>query len=88
MALAMLIMMLGLWCAGIALVVLGTIIGMYALVLGRVPGRWLQGNVENPRVWGVGALLLVAGVFFSRTVALIGAGLITLGYVKKPTFDY
>ncbi|MET9903452.1 hypothetical protein [Streptomyces sp. NPDC006446] len=88
MALAMLIMMLGLWCAGIVLLVLGVITGMYALVLGRVPGRWLQRNVENPRIWGAGVLLLVAAVFSSRTVALIGAGLITLGYVKKPTFDY
>ncbi|MCX5006610.1 hypothetical protein OHB05_28905 [Streptomyces sp. NBC_00638] len=70
------------------LLVLGTTIGMYALALGRVPGRWLQRNVENPRVWGAGALLLVAAVFSSRTVALIGAGLITLGYLKKPTFDH
>ncbi|MER5386862.1 hypothetical protein ABT040_42640 [Streptomyces sp. NPDC002688] len=84
----MLIVLLGFWCAGIALLLAGTTVGMYALALGRVPGRRLQRNVEHPRVWGAGALLLVAGVFFSRTVALIGAGLITLGYVKKPTFDY
>ncbi|MET9896910.1 hypothetical protein ABZZ47_43450 [Streptomyces sp. NPDC006465] len=88
MALGVLLIVLGGWAAVAALQLAGTAIGMYALILGRVPGRWLQRNVEHPRIWGAGALFLAAGVSYSSTVAIIGAGLITLGYLNTPTFNH
>lgn len=47
-----LLIMLGGWVAITALQLAGLVVGMYALALGRVPGRWLQRNVEHPRIWG------------------------------------
>ncbi|MFF4038968.1 hypothetical protein [Streptomyces sp. NPDC001816] len=88
MALGALLIVVGGWVAITALQFAGLVVGMYALSLGRVPGRWLQRNVEHPRIWGAGALLLAVGVSFSSTVAIIGAGLITLGYLNLPTFNY
>lgn len=41
-----------------------------------------------PKDLGAGALFLAVGVSFSSTVAIIGAGLITLGYLNPPTFNY
>lgn len=77
-----------LWGVAVWLQLVGTVVGVRALVLGRVPGRRLQRYVAQPRVWGAGVLLLVACVFSSVTVAVIGAGLIALGHVRTPTFDY
>lgn len=82
-----LLIMVGGWLAITALQFAGFVVGMYAFALGRVPGRWLQRNVEHPRIWGAGASLLAAGVSFSSAVAVIGAGLITLGHLKTPTFN-
>lgn len=73
-----------LWGAAVWLQLVGTVIGMRALVLGRVPGRRLQRYVAQPRVWGVGVLMLVACVFSSVFVAVIGVGLIVLGHVRTP----
>lgn len=87
MALGALLIVLGGWTAVAALQLAGTVVGIYALVLGRAPGRWLQRNVEHPRIWGAGALLLAVGMSFSSTVAIIGAGLITLGHLNTPTFN-
>lgn len=39
-----------------------------------------------PENLGAGALLLAAGISFSSTVAIIGAGLITLGHLNAPAF--
>lgn len=82
-----LLMMVGGWALVTALRLAGIMVGIYALALGRVPGRWLQRNVEHPRIWGAGALMLATGVSFSSVVAFIGAGLITLGYLNTPAFD-
>ncbi|MFB6989842.1 hypothetical protein ACFC0C_05700 [Streptomyces sp. NPDC056178] len=59
----------------------GAVLGIHGLLLGRVPGRRLQRLVKRPRVWGAGALLLVVGVFWSPTVAVIGVGLLAIGHV-------
>lgn len=61
------------------------VLGIHGLLLGRVPGRWLQRHVRQPRVWGTGALLLAVGGLSSPTVAVIGVGLIALGHVMKAT---
>ncbi|MFF4842004.1 hypothetical protein [Streptomyces collinus] len=87
MALGALLILLGGWAAVVALQLAGTVVGTYALTLGRVPGRWLRRNVEHPRIWGAGALLLAFGIAFSSTVAIIGGGLITLGHLDVPAFN-
>ncbi|GGQ26993.1 hypothetical protein GCM10010279_39000 [Streptomyces mutabilis] len=61
------------------------VLGVHGLLLGRMPGRWLQRHVRQPRVWGTGALLVAVGGFSYPTVAVIGVGLITLGHVVKPS---
>ncbi|MFI6944312.1 hypothetical protein ACIBI4_34080 [Streptomyces sp. NPDC050418] len=58
------------------------VLGIHALLLGRLPNMWLQRHVKNPRVWGAGALLLVIGTFWSATVGVIGVGLIAIGHVR------
>jgi hypothetical protein len=68
----------------ITLALTGAVLGIHALILGRVPGRWLQRHVMRPRVWGAGALLLVGGAFWSPTVAVIGVGLVAIGHVRAP----
>ncbi|MFC9278093.1 hypothetical protein [Streptomyces collinus] len=87
MALGFLLIVLGGWAAIIALQLAGTAVGVYALAVGRVPGRWLRRNVEQPRVWGAGALLLAVGISFSSTVAIVGGGLITLGFLRPPALS-
>ena len=82
------LVVLGGWAVVVALKLAGTAVGMYALALGRLPGRRLRRNVEHPRIWGAGALSPAAGVSFSSTAVIIGAGLITLGHLPPPTFDH
>ena len=77
-------MALGALFVAIALALTGAVLGIHALFLGRVPGRWLQRHVRRPRVWGAGALLLVWGAFWSPSAAVIGVGLVAIGYVRTP----
>lgn len=69
----------------ITLALTGAVLGIHALILGRVPGRRLQRHVKRPRVcvWA-GALLLVWGAFWSPSAAVIGVGLVAIGYVRTP----
>jgi hypothetical protein len=62
----------------------GAVLGIHALILGRVPGRWLQRHVTRPRIWGAGALLTVVGAFWSPSVSVIGVGLVAIGHVRIP----
>ncbi|WP_199552732.1 hypothetical protein [Streptomyces sp. N35] len=59
-------------------------LGIHGLVIGRLPGQWLQRHVKQPRAWGAGALLLVVGSFWSATLAVIGVGLLAIGHVRTP----
>ncbi|GHE34728.1 hypothetical protein GCM10018771_13680 [Streptomyces cellulosae] len=61
------------------------VLGLHGLLLGRVPGRWLQRSVRQPRVWGAGALLVALSGLNHPTVTVIGVGLIALGHVMKPS---
>ncbi|MDG9690639.1 hypothetical protein ACH4NS_01685 [Streptomyces mutabilis] len=61
------------------------VLGVHGLLLGRMPGRWLQRHVGQPRVWGAGALSVAVGGFSHPTVAVIGLGLIALGHAMKPS---
>jgi hypothetical protein len=68
------------------LAVIWAVLGIHALLLGRMPGRWLQKRVRQPRLWGAGALLmLVSGNSQSVSLLVIGIGLVALGHVVKPT---
>lgn len=73
----------------LALFILGivwAVLGVHALLLGRMPGRWLQQRVRQPRLWGAGALLmLVSWNGHSPSLLTIGIGLVALGHVVKPT---
>lgn len=73
--------------AGVAVFTLwlaGVVLGIHGLLLGRMPGRWLQRSVRRPRVWGTGALLAAFSGFDYPTVTVIGVGLVALGHVMKP----
>ncbi|MEV5082924.1 hypothetical protein ACIQFZ_14525 [Streptomyces sp. NPDC093064] len=60
-------------------------LGVHALLLGRMPGRWLPRLVRQPRLWGVGALLmLVSWNVHSLPLLTVGVGLVVLGHVMKP----
>ncbi|MFD6276007.1 hypothetical protein ACFWFI_10615 [Streptomyces sp. NPDC060209] len=62
------------------------VIGIHALLLGRMPGRRLPRYVRQPRLWGAGALLMLASWYArSPSLLVIGIGLIALGHVAKPT---
>jgi hypothetical protein len=62
------------------------VLGVHALLLGRMPGRWLQRRVRQLRLWGAGALLmLVSWNVHSPSLLAIGIGLVALGHVVKPT---
>lgn len=70
----------------ITLTLAWTVIGVHALLLGRMPGRWLQRYVRQPRLWGAGALLMVLSwSTHSPSLLAIGVGLVALGHVVKPT---
>ncbi|MGW3886277.1 hypothetical protein ACWEC4_40910 [Streptomyces sp. NPDC005055] len=61
------------------------VLGVHALLLGRMPGQWLTRLVRQPRVWGAGALLmLVSWNLRSPSLLAIGVGLVALGHVVKP----
>ncbi|WP_073946062.1 hypothetical protein [Streptomyces kebangsaanensis] len=61
------------------------VVGVYALLLGRMPGQWLQRRVRQPRLWGVGSLLmLISWKFHSLSLLAVGIGLVALGHVLKP----
>ncbi|MGW2769909.1 hypothetical protein [Streptomyces sp. NPDC001275] len=60
------------------------VVGVHALLLGRMPGRWLQQRVRQPRLWGADALLmLISWNFHSLSLAAVGIGLVALGHVLK-----
>ena len=74
--------MLALVIAAIAWAVLG----VHALLLGRMPGRRLPRLVRQPRLWGAGALLmLVSWNPGSPSLLVVGIGIVALGHVAKPT---
>lgn len=68
-----------------ALVFTMVVVGIHALLLGRVPGRRLGWRVRQPRLWGAGVLLVSVG-WTGRppTLLVVGIGLVALGYVMKP----
>ncbi|MBA4864249.1 hypothetical protein H1V43_23400 [Streptomyces sp. PSKA54] len=62
------------------------VIGVHALLLGRMPGQWFQQRVRQPRLWGAGALLmLISWNFHSLSLLAVGVGLVALGHVVRPT---
>ncbi|MFG2449247.1 hypothetical protein ACGFSG_07715 [Streptomyces sp. NPDC048512] len=62
-----------------------TVLGIHALLLGRMPGPQPARWIHRPRLWGVGVLLVVCSARFGGATALvIGIGLVTLGHVVKP----
>lgn len=79
--------MLALFVLGLvlfALVIVLAATGVGALLLGRMPGQWLQRRVRQPRLWGAGAVLMVTGFSLnSLPPAVVGAGLVVLGHVVK-----
>jgi hypothetical protein len=74
---------------GLVLLILAVwwaVLGVHALLLGRMPGRWLRQRVRQPRLWGAGALLiLISGHAHSPSLLAVGVGLVALGHVVKPT---
>ncbi|MEU5975994.1 hypothetical protein [Streptomyces sp. NPDC047315] len=61
------------------------VLGLHGLLLGRMPGDWLQQRVRRPRIWGAGALLmLVSWNLDSPSLLVVGIGLVVLGHVAKP----
>ncbi|MGW3875184.1 hypothetical protein ACWD95_39095 [Streptomyces sp. NPDC005069] len=82
---------MGMFIVGLLLVALvataigWAVLGVHALLLGRMPGQWLTRLVRQPRVWGAGALLmLVSWNLRSPSLLAIGVGLVALGHVVKP----
>ncbi|MFJ8798799.1 hypothetical protein [Streptomyces sp. NPDC102487] len=81
MALALLLLLI---VAGLVVFAV-TMLGIHAVLLGRMPGPRLAGWIRRPRLWGVGVLLMVCSARFGGATALvIGLGLVTLGHVAKP----
>ncbi|MFH9572546.1 hypothetical protein ACH4MG_18630 [Streptomyces sp. NPDC017454] len=75
--------------AGLAMVMAAiawAVLGVHALLLGRMPGQWLPRLVRQPRLWGAGALLmLVSWNLGSPSLLVVGIGIVALGHVTKPT---
>lgn len=68
------------------LAVAWAVMGIHALLLGRMPGRWLRRHVRQPRLWGLGAVLMVlSGGIHSPSLLAIGIGFVALGHVVKST---
>lgn len=66
------------------LAVAGAVIGIRALLLGRMPGTWLPRHVRQPRLWGLGVVLVISCVgIHSVSLLAIGIGLVVLGHVVK-----
>jgi hypothetical protein len=71
---------------GFILAIVWAVLGVHGLLLGRMPGYWLQQRVRQPRLWGAGALLmLVSWNVNSPSLLAVGIGLVVLGHVVKPT---
>lgn len=69
----------------VALAIALAVIGVHALLLGRMPGRWLQQRVRQPRFWGAGAILiLISWNLRSSALLVVGVGLIAIGHAVKP----
>ncbi|MFF9626192.1 hypothetical protein [Streptomyces griseosporeus] len=66
------------------LVIWWAVLGLHALLLGRMPGRRLARLVRHPRLWGAGALLVLIGGNVSPSLCVVGVGLVALGHVKGP----
>ncbi|ELP67593.1 hypothetical protein ACKI1I_38205 [Streptomyces turgidiscabies] len=65
-----------------ALAIAWVVVGVHALLLGRMPGEWLPRRVRQPRIWGAGALLMVvSGQAGSPSFLAVGVGLVALGHV-------
>ncbi|MCX0248009.1 hypothetical protein [Streptomyces drozdowiczii] len=68
------------------LVIVWAVLGVHGLLLGRMPGHWLQQRVRQPRLWGGGALLMLLSLSVdSPSLHAVGVGLVVLGHVVKPT---
>ncbi|MBP2583753.1 hypothetical protein J3A78_004231 [Streptomyces sp. PvR006] len=61
----------------------GVVLGIHALLLGRLPGRRLPRYVRQPRLWGTGAVLVSCVGFGSATLFVVGLGLVALGHTMK-----
>ncbi|MGX1541302.1 hypothetical protein [Streptomyces adustus] len=67
------------------LAVTWAVLGVHGLLLGRMPGNWLDGKVRRPRLWGGGALLMIVSLnAHSPSLFVVGIGLVLLGHVVKP----
>ncbi|MFH8936878.1 hypothetical protein [Streptomyces griseosporeus] len=75
LAIALVLFTLAIWWA---------VLGLHALLLGRMPGRRLARLVRHPRLWGAGALLVLVGGRLSPSLCVIGVGLVALGHVRGP----
>lgn len=65
----------------VALAIILAVIGVHALLLGRMPGQWLQQRVRQPRLWGAGAILmLISWNLRSPSLLIVGVGLVALGH--------
>ncbi|MFI1354798.1 hypothetical protein ACH4TV_14650 [Streptomyces sp. NPDC020898] len=73
-----LVLVLVLCVLGVAWVV----VGVHALLLGRMPGKRLPRLVRQPRLWGAGALLVLASAG-SPSLFAVAVGLMALGHVMK-----
>lgn len=61
------------------------VLGVHALLLGRMPGRRLSRLVRQPRLWGTGALLMVLSWNVnSPSLLAVGLGFVALGHLMKP----
>lgn len=59
-------------------------LSVHALVHGRMPGHRLQAAVRFPRLWGVGALLVVVALgLHSAWLLGVAVGIVILGHVVK-----
>ncbi|MFJ2563948.1 hypothetical protein ACIQ8G_15675 [Streptomyces sp. NPDC094154] len=67
----------------LTLAVAGVVLGVQAVLFGRISGRWLRWRVREPRLWGAGVLLLIVGWFAAAEIAVLGAGLVALAYAVK-----
>ncbi|AGK76963.1 hypothetical protein GCM10010298_06100 [Streptomyces microflavus] len=68
----------------IAIVVSLCVAGIHAVLLGRVPGRWLRYRVQRPRMWGAGVILVaLTWPLDSLYACVVGVGLVAIGYVPE-----
>ncbi|WUH95261.1 hypothetical protein OG900_37305 [Streptomyces sp. NBC_00433] len=60
------------------------LLGLHALVLGRVPSQWRGRRVRHPRVWGAGGVLVVASWRIHSVLLLaVGAVLVAVAYAPR-----